>query len=432
MSVSIRKYPFPYKAALSICSDIDGTSFDDFLETQKFLITTSNTRLGKGLGIPIGNSFWMYDQPGIADSAFSYFSDSNGTLSSHAEQIRTLIKAGVLDVLHSYGNFAIIRDFKRDLAERAIEELDKHNLKIRVWTNHGGIESIQSIGALSSGMGDIPGAAQFYHSDLMCKYGIIFYWDSEYALMTNVGQDSPARFGDAYWNSPLYRVLNRRFKYTVKGILTLADKVSYRIRKKTIIHWQPFDPKENALLKIDVLRDNNMIYKFRRFGHGYRDDSDDLPMIINRSVLKRLVTTKGSCVVYIHMGDRNKSKSSDLPLSNASIRALRSLAEYYDDGIIWIAPTSKLLMYSLIRDRLNYSVDENSRELTIHIKSVNINTPNFQPSVHDLGGLTFFVPAEKKVQIKYQNEVIPSIKNPIDQYGRSSVGIPIPQIEWPF
>ena len=38
--IGLRKFPYPYKAALSICSDIDGTStVEEFLEIQEFLNT---------------------------------------------------------------------------------------------------------------------------------------------------------------------------------------------------------------------------------------------------------------------------------------------------------------------------------------------------------------------------------------------------------
>ena len=93
MSVNLRKFPYPFNAALTICSDIDGTSFKDFLEIHKFLNTEKTTSLGKGLNIPIGDSFWMYDDPNIADSAFSYFKDLKGNPSANAPIIRDFIKA---------------------------------------------------------------------------------------------------------------------------------------------------------------------------------------------------------------------------------------------------------------------------------------------------------------------------------------------------
>ena len=104
--IKLRKFPYPYQAALTICSDIDGTSLDDFIEIHKFMKTTETTDLGEGLGLAIGDSFWMYDKPGLADSAFAYFNDLGGKQSKAAPIIRDFISAGILDVMHSYGNFA--------------------------------------------------------------------------------------------------------------------------------------------------------------------------------------------------------------------------------------------------------------------------------------------------------------------------------------
>ena len=143
--VHLLKFPYPYQAALSICSDIDGTSWEDFIFIHKFLNSNQNTIFGQGLSLPISDSFWMYDLKKNDCSAFSYFSDLEGRKTNYAPAMRELIHAGILDVLHSYGNFSAPADFDRNLAIQAIEELDKFRLKLKVWTNHGGLESSQNI-----------------------------------------------------------------------------------------------------------------------------------------------------------------------------------------------------------------------------------------------------------------------------------------------
>ena len=66
----IRKFPYPFKAALAICSDIDETqTIEEFLEIQRFLCSEDSTRLGEGLGLEIGNSFYFYDEK----RRFSFF-----------------------------------------------------------------------------------------------------------------------------------------------------------------------------------------------------------------------------------------------------------------------------------------------------------------------------------------------------------------------
>ena len=62
---AVRHLPYPYRAALTICSDIDDTqNTADFLEIQRFLNTKQQTSMGEGLGLEIGNSFYFYDDDG--------------------------------------------------------------------------------------------------------------------------------------------------------------------------------------------------------------------------------------------------------------------------------------------------------------------------------------------------------------------------------
>ena len=52
MKVSLRKFPYPYRAMLAICNDIDESSSGYFLEIHNYL--------NGELGLEIGDSFWLY------------------------------------------------------------------------------------------------------------------------------------------------------------------------------------------------------------------------------------------------------------------------------------------------------------------------------------------------------------------------------------
>ena len=103
--VSLRKLPYPYRAALSICSDIDGTdTAEKFIEIQRFLNTKAVTKMGKGVGLEIGNSFFMYERG-------NRFSFNSGRLKDR-RVISKFIHSGILDCLHSAfrtPNFALGR-----------------------------------------------------------------------------------------------------------------------------------------------------------------------------------------------------------------------------------------------------------------------------------------------------------------------------------
>lgn len=436
--ITLRKFPYPYQAALTICSDIDGTTLDDFIEIHKFMNTTETTDLGEGLGLAIGDSFWMYDKPGLANSAFAYFADLGGKQSAAAPIIRDFIRAGILDVMHSYGNFATMGDFSRSVATRAIEELNKHNLKVSVWTNHGGIESIQNIGALSWGKGDIPAhegngtAAHLdcYHSDVMSDYGIRFYWDSEASLTSLVGQDSPVHFSEAYWRSPLYSGFKLRAKSILKGYLSFADLLHFKFTKKHFVPWQPFD-SQNQLLQYDQLRDGNLLLKFKRYGHGKLDWSDDLDFLLSEKVINHLVKKEGYLVLYIHLGDQ-KSRTESRSLPEATVQKLQHIADMFHQGKLWVQTTSRLLMYNFIYHSLNWSVTSTDSNYRIHLEGLRRSMASFDYSIDDLGGLTFIAPADKEVLIFFKDR--PVATNVISNHDKRHqyVMIPLPRIEWPL
>ena len=59
--VSQRKFPFPYKAMVSICSDLDETpSLESYLEISRFLNTDDATRFGNGVDLEVGNSIYFH------------------------------------------------------------------------------------------------------------------------------------------------------------------------------------------------------------------------------------------------------------------------------------------------------------------------------------------------------------------------------------
>jgi len=436
--IKLCKFPYPYHAALAICSDIDGTSLDNFIAIHKFLNTEQETEIGTGLSLPIGDSFWMYDRPNLTNSAFSYFENLQGKESKSAPVIRDFIRAGIIDVMHSYGNFATMADFSRKLAMQAIDELQKHNLRIEVWTNHGGIESIQNVGALSWGKGDIPtheengtsGELDCYHSEMLIDYGIRFYWDCEVSLTSLVGQDAPVHFSEAYWRSPLYSGFKLKMKSIIKGYLSFADLLYHKFNKKHFIPWQPFD-FQNYLIQPDQLRDGNILFKFKRFGHGKLDWSDDLNFILNDRVINHLMKKQGYLILYIHLGDR-KEKNDSNPLSAPTIEKLQQIAELYHRGDLWVGTTSQLLKYNFIYNYVNWSVTETDAEYQIKIGGLNTSIPTYDLTIDDLSGLTFVSPNDKAVSLFFNDKKIPSKIYPEKEKNQQYIMIPIKKPEWPL
>ena len=70
VEVELRRFPYPYKAMLAICSDLDETSsLQAYLETMRFLNSAGTTPLGPGAALEVGNSMY-FDMP---SGRFSYW-----------------------------------------------------------------------------------------------------------------------------------------------------------------------------------------------------------------------------------------------------------------------------------------------------------------------------------------------------------------------
>ena len=434
--IELLKFPYPYHAALAICSDIDGTSWENFLTIHKFLNSNQNTVLGRGLSLPVSDSFWMYDKKGN-NAAFSYFKDFEGRTSNIAPAIRDLIRAGIIDVMHGYGNFVAVNEFSRKLTVQAIEELDKYGLKLKVWTNHGGIESVQNIGTLSSGKGDIyddplesneKTISPYYHSDLLSKYGIKFYWDCELSLTGIVGQNRRCKMSEGYWGSPLYTGFKSKSKQLIKGMLLSLDAGIHKIAHKHFIPWQSID-SQNTLIQNEKLRDDTPIYRFKRFGNGRLDWQDNFPDLLSDKVLKRLLEKKGYLILYIHLGDR-KNKNNNLPLEKTVADRFRYLADLFHLEKLWVGTTSRILTYNLVNLNLDWQYAKTSDKYVIHINGINKFNSFFTPSVDEFQGISFKIPSKKKVEVFFKKQKI-NLK--IFKIPKFQVAmIPLTPIEWPL
>ena len=107
-NVRLRRFPYPYRAMLAICSDLDETPDRHvYWETMKFLNTTEETTMGSGVGLEVGNSIY-FDMP---PDQFAYWNTDD----AGREMVRSLIQSGHIDCLHSYGDLATTRTWRTGL-----------------------------------------------------------------------------------------------------------------------------------------------------------------------------------------------------------------------------------------------------------------------------------------------------------------------------
>jgi hypothetical protein len=368
----LRKFPYPYNAMLSICSDIDNTTLDEFELYHRFLNTKEETQYGKGVGLDIGDSMWMYmgssfpettDQKGSGqDKVFTYFTGTDTSKPHYPDKIKRYYKAGWIDSLHTYGDFSRvnIKDiyFKRQYAIDAWKILNDEDIKFKIWINHGNEGNKQNFGAYANGAfyhyqeGDDP-KSQYYHTDLIIKNGIKFLWNSRGE--TDFGVDDPLfpiklRDGKSLWGFHRYTndITNNKIDWT----------------------WTP-----------------GSIYKQ-----------------LTKERLDQLVQKQQYSIVAQHFG-----VSGNELFNQKNIDALKLLTDYKDNGRILVARTSRLLNYSLMQSNIKYSIIKDDEKTWINIHS--ISDPIFgdsKPELDDIRGLTFYTENPEKTFLLLDSKIISS------------------------
>lgn len=425
-SVRLRKFPYPFRAALAICSDIDATSSSkEFLEIQKFLCTKEMTSMGPGVGLEIGNSFYMYSALGT----FGYFTGQNIDQIGNVDGdiIADFVRAGYIDCLHTFGDIDIEEPEQvRSMAEHSVREMEAQNMKVDIWTNHGHWFRhcrYQNIGPSRDCLGDKQDSVA-YHLDITFAYGIRFHW----IYMTGfIGQDVPLwpwRITELFYGGDFLSSVVELGKTILRFLRGLVGSKLYR------------GDLTNKLTKVIELSDGRKLYGFKRFncgprGRNSRADSKALATQISPDVLKTLKKNGGYLIVYTHLG--KNTDCSDV-IAEESQQALRNLAEEHENGEIYVTTTSRLLNYNVIHRYLNWecsAISHNEVKITIR----NVLDPirgNYLPDSDQLQGITFYVPNHMEARVFIGQQEISNIKKcPVDYTGKRSVMFPRNLLQYP-
>ena len=93
IEVEPRRCPYPYRAMLAICSDLDETpDRETYWNIMRYLNTGQQTAMGTGVNLEVGNSIY-FDMPA---NQFAYWNTDD----AGRAMIRMLIKSGHIDCLH--------------------------------------------------------------------------------------------------------------------------------------------------------------------------------------------------------------------------------------------------------------------------------------------------------------------------------------------
>ncbi len=408
--ISLRPFPYPYKAGLAFCSDIDYTnSIEEFLAIQEYLCTNRDTRWGNGLGLEVGNSFWFFDPTG--KSSFTIF-DTLGVVNDSASKvIEDFILAGYIDCLHTYGDYTGI-GYNEARLPRAIQYFQDRGLTIPAWVNHGDETNTQRIGPRDEELGDNPDYPE-YHTNYFPDLGIRYV--ESWRVTHRIAMEKDAGFRDFGFH--------------------LFD-IAYSI--KEMLKPGVFDPVTNKhLLNPIKLDDGQEYWRFRRFINDdgnmgkYGVDVGYLAHQLRPENLDRLISSGGYMVVYTHFG---ANEDYDEWIPEHARKAFKGLSERFQEGSIFITTTTSLLDYNLMTRFLDWSWEKTEQGYTVNIGMLDdpLRESPVQQEAVNLRGLTFYTPDPENTSIilngiKVENTSI----HPPDDTDQSSISIPWLWLEYP-
>lgn len=406
-AVSLRRFPYPYRAMLAICSDLDETpDARTYAEIMRYLNTADKTSIGPGVGLEVGNTIY-FDMPA---NQFAYWTTND----AGRAMVRTLIESGHIDCLHSYGDFATTRAH----AGRALDELSRLRRRIEVWVDHAQARS--NFGAdIMQGRGDVPGDPA-YHADLTCGYGVNYVWRGR--VTSVIGQDRPRSLKAVFDRRHPIASLRTIAKEATKGLLARRGSIKYAAHAKNELRWPA------------TLRDGRSVLEFIRcnaFWGGVEksDTADGFAEVLTERFLNRLVERHGVAIVYTHLG---KIGNPSEPFGTATRAAFERLAECRRTGDVLVTTTRRLLGYRRAAHEVRMSKDSIGGSTRFNVSWPALEDQNVAGPKSDLDGLTIHTPEPRAARLFVNGvEVAPLQVNPADETGMPSVSIPWPRLEYP-
>lgn len=402
--VSLRPWPYPFNAGLAICSDIDYCSRDWFLKVHRIL----NQRWQ----LPVADSFFGM---GASPEQLAYFKSDGSTPSADAPFIERAIEDGLIDCLHSWGDYnggAPEPRALRSLAENLCRRLGEQGMGVPVWINHGNPHNRQNLffRLEPAHEGDLP-ASPYYTADLLPPMGISFTWLGEKATWplsaSGAGQQGLAQL----------RLLQNRIKNLVK---TALGRPGTRRKGGSLVELaQPYE-----------LRDGRWVWDFTRFfyhpqGRGQAATRLTLRYCLAPGVLERLGQSQGCAIVYTHLA--RPQHQENMIFAPPDQEALAGLARAYQEGRIWVCPTAVLLRYQRTRKTLEWQTHQKESGLVIELGDLLDPVSGRRPPLlKDLAGLTFYTPDPRCTQLLLAGRLLAAEVYGPDQSGRSSLGLPPP------
>lgn len=373
----ILKYPYPYKAALSIANDIDFMPFDTFLALHDFF---ARDRVSGGLELEFTDSMFFFNN-GKPSTQLSYFNGVSFEESRAAPALRELVRCGYIDTIHGYGCFNQ-GSFSRTYVERLLEELEKHDLAFSVWSNHGSFGNIQNIGGRDGSFhyhqqGDVY-ESNYYHRDLLERMGVRYYclcssWTHHFASSPNCKPVS------ARWQQFGPFRLSWPWRKRGAGMMPLNP------------NWKPSAP----VLYSVVAADGAILQGFRRFWGTDVQPAPDLGSIARQVTdqnLNDLIQHGGVCILYQHFATlervpKRRILLPSLDMSDASRLTLETISRLHHEGEVWFTGLTRLLDFIVMRNEVRVKIRDKGTDCELQV-----SVSGGRPFKHGCEGLSVVVP----------------------------------------
>jgi peptidoglycan/xylan/chitin deacetylase (PgdA/CDA1 family) len=410
--VELRKFPYPYEGAFTLCSDIDGSSIARFQAVHRLFTSTDRIapddpewavlRLAddcpaydkaaggvRGFGLDIADSFFLVaDEKAFGIYRFvpeeeGFVEHSQGGESS-AALIRRGLTAGRIDCFHSFLHYT--RQQLQPLLTRFYDWCERESVpKPFVWTNHS--YAVTPTGLCPNSLQPSP-ARRLVR---LTGRKMVGPWFGRQRFPM---RHAFARYQGDWPDSPFY----------VNDILA-ANGLRYvwlnmeDVRENQIALPEELRQGRPSILRPVTMADGTRYYRFercfgkppfRRGGEPYLRDSEegfDASRLLTESNLETLAEHEGTCILYTHW-----SHSRSFPISEDTIARFQLLKEWADAGRVWVAPVSRLLEWTRRRTFLKQTCHREGGRLIVDVDGV--SDPIFgweSASLEELQGLSWRV-----------------------------------------
>jgi hypothetical protein len=411
----LRKFPYPYGAAVTVASDIDDASYNRFLAVHTLFCRKSVIRPGsiawatlglstesswydrsaggvRGLGLELADSFFLIgDELSMGmyrfDPDCGVFQEDTSDGQNACKAIKSWIRQGEIDAFHGFQDRT--RDEVLPLLGRFYRWCESEDVpKPCVWINH-------SVRKCPSGL--CPDSFRPNKAVSLARQLARFF----------VGPLTGRERRPVSWRQRWYHGARPKSRYYVNDVLH-ANGLKYvwleagQDELPNVIALPEYrHGGRESLLEPVTMDDGLAYYRFRRC-YGKVDappgvtvalrtsrTAFDASALFTRENLDHLCEVHGTCILYTHW-----TVPRSLPVQDATIGNFERLRGYRDQGKIWVTRLSTLLEWTRRRAFLEYSERYESGSLIIDIDAVNDPLFGRQPlTAKDCEGLAFDLPA---------------------------------------